>query len=411
MDLKPNSADYTRIRENIRVAIGENIRVMNKDYYEILGVSKNASSEEIKRAFRKKAHEHHPDKGNGNAEKFKEINEAYQVLSEDGKRKMYDQYGAGFESRAGAYGQQGQGNPFNGFDFGGGSPFGQGGVDFDLGDIFGDIFGGSRQQASRRSKGIDLEMTLSISFEHSIFGVEKELTLEKQDSCPTCKGSGAAAGSKVVTCPKCHGQGQIHIQRRTIFGTISSATTCDKCNGMGKIPEKPCPECSGLGVKRMEKTLSVKIPAGIENGQRIRVQGEGEAGYRGSTPGDLFLVIKVLPHKEFRRDGLSLLKDLPVSFTQAALGTKLIVKTLDGDIELKIPAGTQSGTILKVKGKGVPQLNDLKHRGDLLITVQAVVPKKLSKKERDLLKELAKERGETVQIDDDLWQNIKNSFN
>ena len=390
---------------------------MPKDYYEILGVAKGSSADDIKKAFRRKAHEYHPDKGSGNADKFKEVNQAYQVLSDAQKRQQYDQYGQTFSAGGGpAYGGDDGRNPFGGFsaggfDFsaGGGSPFGGNGIEFDLGDIFGDMFGGRRQQ-SARARGIDLEMGIKITFEEAVFGVEKTLHLEKQDTCKTCGGNGAAPGSKVVTCPKCHGQGQIRTQRRTIFGTVASSANCDRCQGMGKIPEVACPTCKGDGVLRQEKTIMVKIPAGIDNGQRIRVQGEGEAGYRGSGAGDLYLVVTVQPSKEFERDGFTLLKELPVSFTQAALGTKIILKTLDGDIELKIPSGTQSGTVLKVKSKGVPHINDSGRRGDLLITVRVIVPSKLSKKEKELLKQLASERGETVEVDTGFWDSVKDSF-
>jgi molecular chaperone DnaJ len=382
---------------------------MPKNYYDILGISKSASQDEIKRAYRKKAHEFHPDKGNGNSEKFKEVNEAYQVLSNAEKRQQYDQYGQTFEQAQrngggfGGYNYQG-GDPFAGFGFGQGE-----GVEFDLGDIFGDIFGSRQERSNRRNRGIDLEMGLSISFEEAVFGTEKTITLEKKDTCKTCGGTGAEVGSKVVTCPKCHGQGQIITTRRTIFGNIQSRTTCDRCQGTGKVPEKACSTCGGSGNLRQEKTISVKIPAGIDDGQRIRIAGEGEAGYRGTAAGDLFLVLQVKPHKEFTRDGFNLLKDLPISFTQAALGSKLIVPTLDGDIELKIPNGTQSGTIFKVKGKGVPHINS-GGRGDLLITVRVVTPNKLSKKERELLKSLAKERGESDEVDDTFWQSIKDTF-
>ena len=369
---------------------------MAKDYYDILGVAKSASADDIKRAYRKKAHEYHPDKGNGNAEKFKEVNQAYQALGDEQKRKAYDTYGAGFEqaSRGGGFNYQ-SGNPFGDFGFGDFS----GAVDFDLGDIFGDIFGTRQERSSRRSRGVDLEMAMNLSFEEAVFGAEKTVSLEKRDTCKTCGGTGAEKGAKVITCPKCHGQGQIVTLRRTIFGQVQSAVTCDRCEGTGKVPEIACKACGGNGSLRQDKTISVKIPAGIDNGQRIRVAGEGEAGYRGSSAGDLFLAIRVLPHKEFRREGFNLLKDLAVSFTQAALGTKLIVPTLDGDIELKIASGTQSGTVLKVKGKGVPHINQPNKRGDLLITVQVIVPSKLSKKEKELLKKLAEERGETVEVD------------
>lgn len=382
---------------------------MADNYYDILGVAKSASPEDIKRAYRKLAHQYHPDKGAGNEQKFKQVNEAYQVLGNDEKRKQYDTYGTTFDQagRGGFGGAYGGGNPFGGFDFSG---FQQGGVDFDFGDIFSDIFGGRAERESRRNRGIDLEMGLKLSFEEAIFGVEKTITLEKQDVCKTCSGSGAAEGSKVVTCPKCHGQGQIRTQRRTIFGNIASSVACDRCEGTGKVPEVACKTCGGSGVLRQEKTISVKIPAGIDNGQRIRVAGEGEAGYRGSQPGDLFLVMQVGTHKKFARHGFTLQTELPISFTQAALGAKMMLETLDGTIELKVPPGTQSGTVLKVKNKGVPFLNQPGKRGDLLVTVRVVIPSKLSRKEKELLKQLAEERGETVEVDESFWENIKHSF-
>lgn len=380
----------------------------NKDYYSTLGVSKSASADEIKRAYRKLAHQYHPDKGQGNEGKFKEVNEAYQVLSNTEKKSQYDQYGETFDQAQRNGGAGFSGNPFGqGFDFSQG--FGQGGVEFDLGDIFGDIFGSRSQRTERRSRGVDLEMPLTIAFEESVFGIEKTIKLEKKDSCPSCKGSGAAEGSKINTCPKCHGQGQIVTTRRTIFGNVQSAMNCDRCNGDGKIPEVNCPECEGAGIFRQEKTLQVKVPAGIADGQRIRVNGEGEMGYKGSNPGDLYLVIRVKASKEFIRDGQNLHKELPISFTQAALGAKLKVPTVDGDIELKIPAGTQSGKVLRVNGKGVPFINSGK-RGDLLVTVIVVVPNKLSKKESQLLKDLAKLRGESVEVDSGLWDSIKGNF-
>jgi molecular chaperone DnaJ len=378
---------------------------MSKDYYNILGVSKNSSAEDIKKAYRKLAHQYHPDKGNGNADRFKEVNEAYQVLGDQNKRQQYDQFGTTFNQTGGFSGGAGPGSAW---DFGG---FQQSeGFDFDLGDIFGDLFGGQRQRAARQNRGIDLEMGLKITFEEAVFGLEKNISLEKRDVCKTCSGSGAEPGSKVITCPKCHGQGQIRTQRRTIFGTIASSVSCDRCEGTGKVPEKPCHTCGGSGSLRQEKTIAVTIPAGIDNGQRIRIAGEGEAGYRGSSPGDLFLIITVSPHKEFVRDGFNLLKDLPVSFTQATLGAKVHVRTLDGEIELKVPAGTQSGTVMKVKNHGVPNLDNPSRRGDLLITIRVIVPKKLTRKEKELLKTLAEERGESVEIGEGLWGDIKNSL-
>ncbi len=382
---------------------------MAKDYYEILGVSKTATADDIKKAYRKLAHQYHPDKGNGNSDKFKEVNEAYQEISRAEKRCQYDQYWKKFDqSQRGGQGFGGfQGNPFGGgFDFSG---FNQGGVEFDLGDIFGDIFGSRKSQQDRRSRGIDLEMSMTISFEEAVFGFTKTLTLEKKDHCEKCKGTGAAEGAKVVTCPVCHGQGQIHSQRRTIFGNIASSTTCERCGGDGKIPEVPCEKCKGSGITRQDKTLEVKIPAGIDNGQRIRVNGEGEVGYKGSSAGDLYLAIKVKPHKELKRDGFNLYKNVPVSFTQAALGATVEVETLDGAIELKIPAGTQAGKVLRVANKGVPVVNSNK-RGDLFITVRVIIPHKLTKKESELLKELAEAQGESVEVNKSFWESIKDKF-
>ena len=388
---------------------------MAENYYDILGISKAASADDIKKAYRKQAHEHHPDKGKGNEAKFKQINEAYQVLSNPEKRSQYDQYGQTFDQAqrngsAGFAGFGGQGNPFGGFDFGGG--FGQsangGGIEFDLGDIFGDIFGG-RGERTARSRGVDLEMPLTIKFEEAVFGVSKTISIEKKDKCPTCKGAGSEPGTKIITCPVCHGQGHIRIQRRTIFGNIASTTTCERCEGYGKLPESPCHTCKGSGITRQEKILEIKVPAGIAAGQRIRIPGEGEVGYRDSSPGDLYIIIRIQTSKEFVREDNNLLKDLPVSFTQASLGAKVKVSTLDGDIEVKIPAGTQSGKILRVAHKGVPYLNSGK-RGDLLLTVRVIVPQKLTKKEAELLGDLAKLRGESVDIPENLWDSIKNNF-
>ncbi len=387
-----------------------------KNYYDILGVAKTANADEIKKAYRKLAHKYHPDKGQGNDAKFKEVNEAYQVLSDSEKRSQYDTYGQTFEqARAnGGYGPGpgtggfgGQGNPFGDFGFGGFG--GQNGVEFDFGEIFSDIFGGQSSRTQRRTRGIDLEMSVTLTFEEAAHGVEKSITLEKKDKCPTCTGSGAEPGTKISTCPVCHGQGQIRTTRRTIFGNMQSSSTCDRCDGEGKIPEKPCKKCEGRGVLRQEKTLKVKIPAGIDNGQKIRVNGEGEVGYRASSPGDLYLSIKVKPSKDFTRSGPNLLKELPISFSQAALGAKVATSTLDGNIEIKIPAGTQSGHVMRIAGKGIPIINSGK-KGDLLLTIRVVTPHKLTKKETELLKELGKLQGETIEVDEGFWDTIKKSF-
>ena len=335
------------------------------------------------------------------------------MLSDQEKRGQYDQYGQTFEDAqrngggpgyGAGFGGQG-GNPF-GEGFGG---FGQGGVDFDFGDIFGDLFGSRDARQARRSRGIDLEMPLTISFEEAVFGVKKSISLEKKDKCKICDGTGAHPGTKVVTCPTCHGQGQIKTQRNTIFGAVSSAVACDKCGGDGKIPESPCDNCKGEGVLRQEKTLEVQIPAGIDNNQRIRVNGEGEMGYRGSQPGDLYLLIRVKSNKDFVRDGKTLHTEVPISFTQAALGSKVKVKTLDGEIELKIPSGTQPNKVFKVGGKGVPDVGGGR-RGDLLVTARVVIPNKLSKKEAELLKEVSDLNGETVEVNKSFWESIKDNF-
>ena len=380
---------------------------MARNYYEILGVSKNASKDDIRRAYRKLAHEHHPDKGGGDAAKFREVNEAYEVLSDETKRSQYDRFGSAFAQGYG--GQAGTGfggfsgfsdfsdfaKGFGGFDFGsfsagGGSAFGG-----DLGDIFSDIFGAPRQK--RASQGIDLEMNLEIEFLESVFGAEKEATIMRQDMCPTCRGSTAAPGSKVNTCPKCHGQGQINIHQKTILGNIQRSQVCDQCEGSGKVPEKACPDCKGAGVKRLSKTVKIAIPAGIADGQTIRLADEGEVGYRGSKRGNLFIAVRVKPHPEFRRQGYEIITEVPVSFYQAALGAKVEINTVDGPVDLKIPSGIQSGKMLRLKGRGVPHLEG-RGRGDHIAIIRVLTPQKLTKKEKDILKQLEDENGETANV-------------
>jgi molecular chaperone DnaJ len=363
------------------------------DYYQTLGVSKSANADEIKRAYRKLAHEHHPDKNKGNEAKFKEINEAYQVLSDSQKRQQYDRFGANFQNTAQGAGAGGQG--FNGFDF---SNFAQGGVEFeDAFDIFSDIFGGGQTttRRARREKGVDLEMEVYLTFEEAVFGIEKEISLEKADACPHCEGSGAEPGSKILTCPKCHGQGQIRTTRRTIFGQMASTATCDECDGTGKVPEKACTTCKGTGHMRRVKTLKIKVPAGVEDGQRIRVANEGEVGYKGSNFGDLYLHLHVSAHKHFKREGGTIYSEAPLSFYQSALGAEIEVATVDGPVKLKIPAGTQTGKVFSLKSRGAPVLNGSR-RGDHLVTVHIVTPTKLTKKEKELFKQLAEENSEAV---------------
>lgn len=386
---------------------------MAQNYYDILGVGKSASKDEIKRAYRKLAHEYHPDKqhGRGDEQKFREINEAYEVLSDETKRAQYDQFGQTFE-QARASGAQGF-SGFSGFsDFsefmkGFGQNYSRGpyaGMEFDFGDIFSDIFGQPR--SSRQKQGVDLEMALEIDFLESVFGTEKEITLDKKDMCAHCSGSGAERGSKVMTCPKCHGQGQIITHQKTILGSFQSAQTCDRCLGSGQVPEKECAECRGTGAKKMKKQIKVVTPPGIDHGQRLKLTGEGEMGYKGSKPGDLYIVVRVKPHPEFTRDGSDIRSEVPVSFYQAALGAKVEVDTVDGKVEMKIPAGTQSGEVLRLRDKGVPHL-DSTRRGDHLVTVRVVTPTKLTKKEKELFKKMAEERGEAVNVDESFWYKLK----
>ena len=377
---------------------------MAQDFYSTLGINKSASTDEVKRAYRRLAHQFHPDKNKGNEQKFKEVNEAYQVLSDEEKRRQYDQYGQTFDqAQRSGQGFSGFGGAGNGADpFGNFGGFSQGNIEFDLGDIFGDLFGGGRQQARAHSRGADIETVIDLTFSEAVFGAEKTISLEKQDHCATCNGSGAAQGSKIITCPKCNGNGQIRILRRTMFGQMESRATCDRCEGEGKTAEEVCPVCRGSGIHKQKKTIQVKIPAGIDQGQRIRVAGEGEAGLRSNPAGDLYLIARIQKSKDFKRNGFDLLKDLSVSFTQAALGAKIKLNILEGEIELHVPSGTQAGSVLRVKGKGVPHLQ-ARGRGDLLVTVLVAVPNKLSKKEKDLLRQLAKERGESVEAEKGFW--------
>jgi molecular chaperone DnaJ len=376
------------------------------DYYEILGVNKKATPEEIKRAYRKLAHEYHPDKHGGDDKKFREINEAYQVLSDPEKRQQYDQFGRTFEGGAGGFGGS---DPFADFarGFGGFGSSSSGGA-WDFGDIFGDIFGFGRDEPSSR-RGVDLEMTLDLTFLEAVFGTEKEVQLRKRDLCPRCGGSGGMQGSKLKVCPKCHGQGTIRKIQRTILGSIATTRTCDNCSGRGKIPQDLCDVCAGRGVFEQVKTLKVVVPAGIDNGQRIRLSGQGEIGEAGGPPGDLFIRVRVKPHENLQRDGYNILSEAPISFYQAALGGRIEVLTVDGVVELKIPAGTQSGKIFRLRGRGVPELNTGR-RGDHLVTVRVVTPTKLSKKEKALLQKLAEEKGEMVDIEEGLWDKLKGQF-
>lgn len=370
---------------------------MSKDYYQTLGVSKTSTQDEIKKAFRKQAHLHHPDKSGGNAEKFKEINEAYQVLGNPEKRKKFDQFGSGFEN-AGAGGFGGfSGGPFNWQDFAGqGGQYGNVNFDMgDLGDIFGDFFGRAKRDGGggrtrRQSKGADLETEITISFEESVFGTEKVLSLRKQSVCGYCRGNGAEHGTKIETCKTCGGSGQVTVLRQTFLGSFRSTEICSDCGGEGKKAEKECRECRGQGVVSKNEQIKVKIPAGIAGGETLKLSGQGEAGLKGSRSGDLFIRVRVLPSAEFKREGDNLHLKNKIQFSIAALGGKISVKTLDGEVVLKIPSGTPSGRQFIIKDKGVPKLRG-RGRGDLIVEVIVEVPDNLNRAQKKLIEELAEE--------------------
>lgn len=354
---------------------------MNKDYYKILGVEQSASKDEIKKAFHKLAHKYHPDKKEGDEAKFKEIGEAYSVLSDDKRRSEYDAYGRVFSGA----GQGQQGFDFSGFDFGG---FGQGnaqGFEFDLGDVFSDFFGG-RQRARR---GRDISIDLEIAFKDSVFGTERRVLLAKVGTCSICSGSGAEPGSALKSCPVCSGSGKMHESRSSMFGTFSMTRPCESCHASGKVPEKKCRICSGEGVVRKEEEIVIAVPAGINDGEMIRLTGAGEALPHGA-PGDLYVKMHVKQDPAFKKEGSNLVTDLNVKLTDALLGATYVVRTLDGDIDMDIPQGVNFGERLRVKGKGVPGQNG--KRGDLLVAVNIVLPKKLSKKTKEYI-ELLKEEG------------------
>ncbi|HNW56103.1 MAG TPA: molecular chaperone DnaJ [bacterium] len=361
---------------------------MAKDYYQTLGVDKNADDNEIKKAFRKLAHQYHPDKSSGDEAKFKEINEAYQVLGDKDKRAKYDRFGSSaFQGGSAGFGDMG------GFDF---SQFYQGGqnggfdVNFgDLGDMFGDLFGfgGGRGRQSNSQRGRDLEITIKIDFLKSIFGAEETISLEKETTCNHCQGSGAAAGGQVKTCPDCQGRGFVDQIQRTMLGNIRTQAACHKCNGTGKIIEQPCHECRGQGRVTKKEPLTIKIPAGVSNGQTIKFVGQGGAGLRNSTSGNLFVNIKVQPHPTLKRDGNNIYSVLPLTFRQAALGDKITIETVDGPVTLKVPAGTQSGQEIILRGKGVPRLHSY-GRGDHLVEAKIITPTSLTKEQKKALEAL-----------------------
>jgi len=369
---------------------------MSKDYYKILGVDKVASKDEVKKAFRKLAHKHHPDKGNGDAVKFKEINEAYQVLSNDQKRQQYDQFGS-----SGPFGYDGS-RASNGAGGGNWQGFGGGQQGYqsaninmdDLGEMFGglgDIFGfGGRQQRTGPQRGRDIETQLNISFDDAYQGVEKVIQLRKMVTCDKCQGNGAEPGSKITTCTTCNGSGRVRQVQNSVFGQMATVGTCPDCHGEGKTYSQKCNKCSGQGVVNDIEQIKVKIPAGMAHGQSLKLSSKGEAGQKGGGAGDLYITVFVKPSTRFRRDGDDLYTTKTISLTQASLGDKVDVTTMDGQVKLKIPAGTQAGKRFIIRGKGMTKLRG-RGQGNLYVEVDVKIPEKLSREQKKLLEKLQAE--------------------
>ena len=359
-----------------------------RDYYEVLGVAKNASDEELKKAYRKLAKQYHPDRNPGNAEaeaRFKEANEAYEILSDPDKRSRYDQFG-----HAGVDPNYGGGGGFGGFDMG----------DMDLGDIFGSFFGGgfggfggSQQRANAPQKGESLRASITISFEEAAFGCEKEIDLTRTESCDECQGTGCQSGTTAETCPDCRGTGTVRVQQRMGGMAFSSTAPCKLCGGKGKIIHTPCKNCGGSGAVRKKKRISVTIPSGIDDGQAVSLRGQGNAGKNGGPAGDLIVGVRVKPHDLFQRDGTTVLYEHNVSFYQAAMGGELEIPTIDGKVKWTLPAGTQPNTTFRLRGKGIPELRG-RGRGDQYVTVKVKVPTSLSSKQKDTLRAFAAAMGE-----------------
>ena len=365
-----------------------------RDYYEVLGVSKGASDDEIKKAYRKLAKKYHPDMNPGDKEaeaKFKEVNEAYSILSDSEKRARYDQFGhAGVDPN---YGAGGPGGGFGGFDMG----------DIDLGDIFGSFFGGGfggfgGSASSRRNgpqKGESLRASLTISFEEAAFGCEKEINLNRTEECEACHGSGAEPGTTAETCPDCRGTGVVRVQQRTGGFAFSSTAPCTRCRGTGKIIHTPCKACGGNGSVKKTKRVTVSIPAGIDDGQAISLRGQGNAGKNGGPAGDLIVAVHVKPHPQFHRDGTTVLYEQPVTFYQAVMGAELEIPTIDGKVKYNLPAGTQTGTTFRLRGKGIPELRG-RGRGDQYVTVRVQIPTSLNGEQKEALRAFAEAMGEDV---------------
>ncbi len=353
---------------------------MSKDYYEVLGIDRKASKDDIKKAFRKLAHKYHPDKSGGDESKFKEVSEAYAILSDDKKRAEYDAYGRVFS------GGHAQGQGFEGFDFSQFNESGGMGFDIDLNDIFGgfsDMFGGRRTR-----RGRDISIDIELTFKESIFGLTRKVLITKDSECATCNGSGQEPGSKTKTCATCNGKGQVVESRRSPFGVFSVSSTCGTCKGRKVVPEKPCTVCRGAGVHRREEEITIVIPAGIDNGQVIRMGGLGES-IQGGSPGDLYVKVHVRTDSKFRKEGMNLVTDLPIKISDALLGGEYALETLDGTVSVKVPPLRSVDEILRMKGRGVP--HDRGKRGDLLIRVKVEFPQKLSREAKELLDKLKRE--------------------
>ncbi|MBE6642509.1 MAG: molecular chaperone DnaJ [Clostridia bacterium] len=354
-----------------------------RDYYEVLGIDKNADEQTIKKAYRKMVKEHHPDVNPDDPkaeEKFKEINEAYEVLRDSEKRARYDQYGhAGMDPN--------MGGGFGGFDFGGG--FGG----FDFGDIFGNIFGGGGHSSSARrnmpQQGEDLRAHVVVSFEEAAFGCKKEISYNRIEVCDECNGSGAKKGTSAETCKACGGTGQVRVTQRTPFGMVQTSKTCEACGGKGKTIKNPCTNCRGTGYVRVKKTLEVTVPAGIDDGQRIVLQKQGNAGKNGGDYGDLYVTVSVRPHTVFERDGYDIYCDVPITFVEAALGAEIDIPTLDGKVKYTIPEGTQTDTRFTLRGKGIQNIRSKNSKGDLIFKVVVEVPKGLTANQKSALKNFA----------------------
>ncbi|MCM3663949.1 molecular chaperone DnaJ [Mesobacillus subterraneus] len=369
-----------------------------RDYYEVLGVSKSATKDELKKAYRKLSKQFHPDinKDPGADEKFKEVKEAYEVLSDDQKRAHYDQFG---------HVDPNQG--FGGGDFGGGF----GGFEDIFNSFFGGGGGGRRRDPNAPRQGADLQYTMTLKFEEAVFGKETDIEIPREETCDTCDGTGAKPGTKVDTCKHCHGSGQLNVEQNTPFGRIVNRRVCHYCNGTGKEIKEKCSTCSGSGKVTRRNKIHVKIPAGVDDGQQLRVAGKGEAGINGGPPGDLYIVFHIRSHEFFERDGDDIYCEMPITFVQASLGDEVEVPTVHGKIKLKVPAGTQTGTKFRLKGKGVPNVRGY-GTGDQHVIVKIVTPTKLSEKQKQLLREFAEVSGQTPlgEHEESFFSKVKRAF-